>query len=126
MRKLTPFALCVMVLAGGCAIQYYDKRTGTEHLVGFGHMKMKVADPNEGVQAVVVGMEVYGLAAGTTQEGGTVSLGWARSSRLRIIEEDTSIRLEWPTNSLFNVRVGTEPPFLRKPAVAETTEQNKN
>lgn len=109
----------------GCAIHYYDKDTGVEHLVGFGHMKMKVSEPNEGVKAVVTGTEAYGFAAGTNEDGAALSLGWARSSHLKIMEEDASVRIEWPTNSLFNVRVGTEPPFLHDQAMKETMEKNK-
>ena len=44
--------LCA-VLPSGCAIHYFDAETGTEHLWGFGHLKMKVGELREGLQAVV-------------------------------------------------------------------------
>ncbi len=34
-------------LSTGCAVHYYDQATGTEHLWGFGHLKMAVHPSNE-------------------------------------------------------------------------------
>ncbi len=39
----------------GCAVHYYDPKTGAEHIWGVGHLVMKVSAPNEGVRAVVSG-----------------------------------------------------------------------
>ena len=36
------------VVSSGCAIKHYDASTGTEHLWGFGHLKMKAA-PSAGI-----------------------------------------------------------------------------
>jgi hypothetical protein len=96
---------------GGCAIHYYDSETGTYHLFGFGHMRMRISEPNEGVRAVVSGTESAGLAFGSGPEDGFLVLGWQKSSRLSAIDENTAVRLEWPTADVFQVRVGSEFPF---------------
>ena len=101
----------------GCAIHYYNTRTGVEHLIGIGHMKMKVTPPTEDVVAVVGGTETLGIGAGTTTGSTEVSLGWNRTTRLSIVDQDASLRLEWPTASFFNVRVGTRPPLLEQDEV---------
>ena len=94
----------------GCAIHYFDSETGTEHLWGVGHMKMKVAAPNEGLQAVVRGVEVLGLGIGRDDGYGYVALGWHNRQRLDILDENASVRLEWCGNDFANVRVGSEFP----------------
>ena len=108
------FVYGMLVCSSGCAIHYFDPETGTEHLWGFGHMQMKVSPPNEGVQAVVTGVETLGLAIGDTPWEGYVSLGYHRLERLQIIEESTAIRLEWsswPNKDFTRVKVGTEFPY---------------
>ena len=40
-------------LSAGCAVHYFDEATGTEHNWGFGHLKIKVAPPDEGLRALV-------------------------------------------------------------------------
>ena len=113
-------ALVVLVLVfplNGCAIHYYDSETGTEHLWGIGHMRMKVGAANEGVRAVVVGTDTLGMAAGSTVYDRYVALGWQRLFRLQVVGEDTAVRLEWPTSDLFSVRAGSElPPDLHRDA----------
>ena len=107
-------ALPLLLAQPGCAVHYYNPDTGVEHLIGFGHMKMKVQEPNEGVRAIVTGTETIGVAAGTIEEGVHFAAGWNRSSRLKAIDKDTSVRFEWPTNSLINVRVGSLPPGIEE------------
>lgn len=113
--------VCMMscVWANGCAIHYFDPTTGTEHLWGLGHMKMKVAAPNEGLKAVVHGTEVVGLAAGALKQHGYLSVGFQRRQRLDILGEDTAIRLEWPDSDFFSVRVGSEFPTVFSPRKAD-------
>jgi hypothetical protein len=77
-------ALVCLVTSAGCAIHYYDKASGTEHLWGFGHMKMKVIPPNEGVQAVVKGTEMLGFNLATGQEDYHLGLGWDYRRRIEI------------------------------------------
>lgn len=97
------------LLTSGCAVHYYDKATGTEHLWGFGHMKMKVAPSGEGVRAIVKGTQTLGLGVGLGREDYYLSAGWS-SQRILRVADDTCVRFEWPTADFFNVRVGTNFP----------------
>lgn len=102
--------LLATLLLAGCAIHYFDPYTGTEHLWGIGHLKMKVTPVNEGVRGVVRGVEMLGLGIGRDGSYGYVALGWHNHQRLDILDDDTSIRLEWCGNDFANVRVGSEFP----------------
>jgi len=101
------------MLTFGCAVHYFDEETGTEHLWGVGHMQMRVAPPEEEVRAVVGQMRTLGLSVGQLQNNRHLALGWHSDTRLYMIDDDTSVRFEWPTSRLFNVRVGSEPPWAR-------------
>lgn len=102
----------VSIMSGGCAIQYYDKATQTEHLWGIGHMKMKVAPANEGVKAIVKSTEVAGASITIGNDESNILLGWNNFTRLYVTSESASVRLLWPSSDLFSVRVGSRPPFL--------------
>ena len=105
-------SIVLVLFLFGCAIHYYDEKTGTEHLLGIGHMKMKVPDAKEGVQAVMYGTETIGLAVGKTVSGHHISAGWHRIEQLDIVDENTSIRIERPKSSFFTIEVGTAPPNI--------------
>ena len=103
--------VCLASLASnGCAIHYFDADTGTEHLWGFGHMKVKISPANEGLKAVVRGVDTIGLAAGGGDRDGYFALGWQSRQRLDIVDEDTKVRLEWCGSDFVNIRVGSEFP----------------
>lgn len=104
------FLLSVFTVTG-CAIQYFDPVTGTEHLWGIGHLRMKVSGASEGLKAVVTGTDTLGLAAGSAGSERYITFGWQRLSRLHVITDDTAVRLEWPTSDAFLVRVGSELPL---------------
>ena len=107
---LLTLALCAIAfLFSGCAVHYYNKATGTEHLWGFGHMKMAVPPANEGVRAVVNGTQTLGLGLGLGRDAYYLSAGWSSQRMLRVAD-NTSVRFEWPTADFFNVRVGTNFP----------------
>jgi hypothetical protein len=93
-----------------CAITYYDEETGVAHIWGFGHMKMKAAAPFEECRAIVTGMQTFGAALGFGAQDYYIMLGWDNRRLLRILNKDTSVRLEWPSNDFFEVCVGSEPP----------------
>lgn len=95
----------------GCALHYYEEKTGVEHIWGIGHMKMKAAKPNEGLQAVVHGTNVLGISVGKADKHGYLTFGWQRLEFIDVLKESTSIRLDWPDNSFANVRVGSEFPI---------------
>ncbi len=107
-RAMLP--LMSLILVSGCAIHYFDTKTGTEHLWGIGHMKVKVTPVNEGLQAVVRGTDVLGLGVGRDDTYGYVAVGWHRRQHLDIVDENTSVRLEWCGSDFANVRVGSEFP----------------
>ncbi len=100
------------VMTSGCAVQYYDKATQTEHLWGIGHMKMKVSPANEGVMAIVKSTEIVGASIMFGNDESHILLGWNNFTRLYITSESASVRLLWPSSDLFSVRVGSRPPFL--------------
>lgn len=102
----------VIIVHGGCAVQYYDPVTQTDHLWGFGHFKMKVAPANEGVQATVKGATVVGASVKIAPDDTHLVIGLDKTSQMAVMSDDASVRLEWPTNDLFSVRVGSRPPFL--------------
>lgn len=131
--------LLACFFASGCAIQYYDKQSGTEHLWGFGHLKMRAAARREdqppftnAVMAYALRTQTLGLNLGAGQEFAGVAAGWDCRSRVIIKTEDSSFYLLWPTNalwlpghmkSLFNVRVGPEFPFTNSVATPESNPQ---
>jgi len=108
--QATATAIVGVGLLAGCAIHYYDKESGTEHLWGFGHLKMKAPPPNEGVQAVVTGTETLGFNVGAGEEDYHIGAGWDYRRRI-VISSNAAVRLEWPNRNFFNVRFGTVPPF---------------
>jgi hypothetical protein len=96
----------------GCAIHYFDTKTGTEHIWGFGHMKMKAAPKEEGLQAIVRGTDVLGLSMGSADNQAYLTLGWHNIQRIDIVAESTAVRLEWPNSDFVNVRIGSEFPGI--------------
>lgn len=101
-------------LMSGCAILYYDTKTRTQHVVGFGHMKMRIDPPRENLRAGIFGLDTVGLTIGSSPGGKHVSLGW-QSLRTVEIMDNSAVRLEWITNDPFTIRVGTEFPYLLEP-----------
>ena len=104
-------SLCLTV-GSGCAIHYYDPKTGTEHIWGIGHMKMKVASENEGLQAVVRGTNTVGLSVGMADNQNYISIGWQQLQGLTVVPRGSALRLEWPDSDFVNVRVGSQFPGI--------------
>lgn len=94
----------------GCAVHYYDKRTGAEHILGFGHMVMKVSAPENSHQAIVRGTDIVGLGIGQNKDGGYLSLGWDNRRWIEIIDKNTTVDLIWPNGNFLNTRVGSSGP----------------
>ena len=103
-------AITAVTLLSGCAVHYYDTKSGTEHLWGFGHLKMKVTPQSEGVQAVVKGVETLGFNLAAGKEDYHIGVGWDYRRRIDI-SSNAAVRIEWPTGDFFNVRVGAKPPW---------------
>ena len=116
-----------MFLVSGCAVHYYSKATGTEHLWGFGHLKMRAVPQNNNLLPVtnaavayVTGVRTLGLNLGAGEDYTGASAGWDSRSRVVIKQGDASFYLLWPANTirlprdlqnLFTVRIGTNCPF---------------
>jgi hypothetical protein len=98
-------------LFSGCAIHYFDPRTGAEHLWGFGHMKMKSAPVDDRAEMVVTGVETLGVSIGAGRDNSHVMAGWNNQQRI-VLSTNTSVSLAWPDEDFFNVRLGRTPPFL--------------
>lgn len=110
LRETIIFGLSAFtLLTTSCAVHYYDKTTGTEHLWGFGHLKMAVRPSSEGVRAVIKGTQTLGLGLGLGREDYYLSAGW-NNQRILNVADNTSVRFEWPTADFFNVRAGTNFP----------------
>jgi hypothetical protein len=114
-NKKAMAVLLGLLIAGtlnGCAIHHYDDETGIEHLWGIGHMQMRVTSPAEGLQAVVRGVDTIGLAAGTGAGNGYLLAGWQSVQRVDVVNDNTSVRLEFPSNTLLSIRVGSSFPLM--------------
>ncbi len=96
----------------GCAINYYDPATGTQHVWGVGHLKARAQAPDDGMQALAVSVECTGISVGTSQSQGFAVIGWHRMEAVQAVDENATVRLERPTGvGLFNVRVGKSFPL---------------
>lgn len=109
----------VVVLAsacGGCAIHFFDRATGTEHLIGFGHLKSKRVTADRGPQSVVTGVETVGFAVGAQEKSWLIGLGGQRRETMVIHDADTALWLDRPLEGgLFTVVVGSGvPPSLEE------------
>ncbi|TXI20894.1 MAG: hypothetical protein E6Q62_00280 [Nitrosomonas sp.] len=94
----------------GCAVHYYDKKTGAEHIFGFGHMVMKTSAPENSHRAIVTGIDIVGVGLGKSREGGYLSLGWDNRRWIEIIDKNTTVDLVWPNGNFLNTRVGSSWP----------------
>ena len=94
----------------GCAVQYYDAATQTQHIYGIGHIAYRVTQPEAAPEAVIVGTDIFGLGMGTTASTGGITLGYSSERRVEIIKRDASVTLGFPDSDLFNVVVGSVPP----------------
>jgi hypothetical protein len=103
-------SVVALMLCAGCAFQYSDSKTGTEHLWGFGHLAMKVSAPNEGKKAIVRGVTLCGVGLGLKDGWPFLTLGWERQQSMDIVDANTSVRLEGPDSDLFKARVGSQLP----------------
>lgn len=122
-----------LFLHSGCALHHYDAETGTEHLWGFGHFRMK-APPQTGARPVVVGTQLLGLNLQTGRDDYGVSVGWDSQARMTMPANGTLL-MEWPTNvsplpremrDLFTVRIGTNLPPSWEYPVDDTSTPSKN
>ena len=107
----------------GCAIHHYDKESGVEHIWGFGHMKLKVAQPEGPLQAIVHGTDVFGLSVGSAKFEKYASLGLHSSQYIDIHKQSTQFLLEWRGDDFTHVHVGFDFPMLKTRPVDTETEK---
>lgn len=113
-RLILFFGLIQLVgsLFAGCAVHYYEASTGTEHLWGFGHMKMRIvpAVDNPKIQAVAVGIQTIGARVDTANDTSGLSFGYSNTSVVTIVASDTALRLDTVGSDPFTLRLGTQFP----------------
>lgn len=119
-------------------MHYYDKSTGTEHLWGFGHLKMRAVPQlkdqppfTNAVMAFVTGTRNFGIQLSVGEDFGGLVAGWDSRSRMVIHGDNAHFSLLWPTNAiwlpwdlqdrLFTVRVGPDFPFTNNMAITQST-----
>lgn len=119
--------LILLLSLTGCSLHWYDEQSGTQHLLGFGYLKMRaipqpIAENTTDQQssiAFVTGHRNLGVQLGGGSDFSGISAGWDSRSRVIIKGSDASFSLLWPTNSiwlptdiknLFDVYVGTNFP----------------
>ena len=106
-------AIFLLVLSSGCAIKYFDQKTGVYNLWGAGHIKIKISEPEEGVRGVVVGEELIGLGLRIDEDEiptTSLSVGYSSRDRMKIMD-DTAVKLIWNSDDLFDVDIGSIPPL---------------
>jgi hypothetical protein len=116
-------AAVTIVFASGCAVHYFDEKTGTDHIWGFGHMKMKATVPDEDRMAVVKGHSGLGVHVGAGADEHSLAAGWMSRRNLTITDQDAAFRLEWPSSDFFNVRVGSKFPIDESDATTNEVNQ---
>lgn len=117
------FILAAMVVLGaGCGFHYYDAKTGVEHVWGFGHLRMRVLPPTNGVQAVIKGYSIVGAKVGGSPDDYGFSLGYDSWRMIYLSPLEAQFALQWPDAGFFNVRIGTNlPPDFNAPSPKQTT-----
>lgn len=103
-------SLIVLIAMSSCAVHYYDDKTGAEHIFGFGHMVMKAMSSKDSHQAIVRGTDILGLGIGKNDDGAYFSLGYDSYRRIEVIDENSTINLEWPDGDFLNTRIGSSWP----------------
>lgn len=104
------------VACSGCAIHWYDAETGTSHVFGFGHLKMRDSTRlgTTGIKAAAHEVETIGLGIAHDWNGTYLLAGWNASRRL-LVADDVAVTLEGASPALFDLRVGDVPPWLAPP-----------
>ncbi len=104
-------AMLALFAGSGCAVHYFDVENNTEHVLGFGHMAMKVGAPHEGLKAIARRVDLVGVGVGSLDRDVHFECGWGVRQRIEVVDENTAMWLAWPTGSFYNVRVGSKFPF---------------
>ena len=106
--------LCALLMSG-CGFHYFDSKNGVDHLWGFGHLRMRTLPPTNGVEAVIKGYTMVGVKVGGSQEDYGVSVGYDDRKMIFLNPTNAAFRIEWPRAGWFNIRIGTNVPFIAEP-----------
>ena len=66
----------IALLLSSCAVYYFDRDSGAEHIWGVGHLSMKAAPPAEEKQALIKRTTLTGIAIGLDNGSFGLSVGW--------------------------------------------------
>lgn len=103
-----PAALTWAFLAcQSCAVHYFDPATGTEHIWGIGHLALKHGTPIEGLKAVGRRTDTVGVLIGRLENDAHFGVGWNARQEIEIVDENVQLKLDWPSGSFYDVRVGS-------------------
>lgn len=103
----------VYAVSTGCSVHYYDDKTGTEHLWGIGHMKMKIVNASDKTktQAVLVGLKTVGLRLDLAPTTSGLSLGFDDTRSAIILDSATPLKIQTDSGEPFTLQLGTPPPW---------------
>jgi hypothetical protein len=93
-RILTASVLGIAFLLSGCALHYYDRATGTDHLWGIGHLSMQTQTEQNKKIALIRGLETVGFVTGIGQDDSYFQTGWSRQQRLELLQPDAAIQIK--------------------------------
>jgi hypothetical protein len=111
-NNLTLFILILILIITlpGCAIYYWDAKTGAEHIWGIGHLATKISAPEDGKQVVISKATLVGINFGIEEGKIGVSTGWDKRERIMIYDGNTSISILRPeNNNFFLFKFGSQP-----------------
>ena len=112
MHRLGPL-LAMAFFSSGCAVHYFDARTGTEHLWGLGHLKMKVAGAEDKTkpQAMIVGLQTVGLRLDLAPTTRGLSLGYDDTRAATVLDANSPLQIQTVSGEPFTLQLGTLPPW---------------
>jgi hypothetical protein len=90
-----------------CAVHYFDPATGTEHIWGIGHLAVKHGSPTEGVKAVGRRTDTVGVLIGQLDKEAHFGVGWNARQEIEVVDENVQLKLDWPSGSFYDIRVGS-------------------
>ena len=107
------FLLSAYAVSAGCALHYYDDKTGTEHLWGIGHMKMKIINASDKTttQAVLVGLKTVGLRLDLAPTTRGLSIGFDDTRSATILDSATPLKIQTVSGEPFTLHLGAPPPW---------------
>jgi hypothetical protein len=90
---------CAFMVTTGCALHYNDNAKGTEHLWGFGQLRLQREPAGSNFVAIVTGVRAPGLVLEIGKDHFGLTLGYLERQRLELVSEDTSVHLSFPSVS---------------------------